>query len=110
MDQVVQVLGSLLILSAFVAAQRGWLSTQSRLYLTLNIVGASVLTVLAAHERLPGFVLLEFVWAVVAVHSLASRCCARTGWSLSRVRVEGTHGKAHRVHAGHARRRHRSGR
>ena len=71
MDQIVQVLGSLFILSAFVAAQRGWLSTQSRLYLTLNLVGACVLAVLAAHERLPGFLLLEFVWALVAAHSLA---------------------------------------
>ena len=70
MDQVVQVLGSLLILAAFVAAQRGWLSTESRLYLTLNLVGASVLAVLAAHERQLGFLLLEFCWALVAAHSL----------------------------------------
>ena len=59
MDQVVQVLGSLLILAAFVAAQRGWLSTESRLYLTLNLVGASVLAVLAAHERQLGFLYLS---------------------------------------------------
>ena len=70
MDQIVQVLGSLLILSAFVGAQRGRLSTRSRLYLTLNLIGASVLTVLAAHERQLGFLLLEFVWATVAAHSL----------------------------------------
>jgi hypothetical protein len=70
MDQIVQVLGSLLILSAFVAAQRGRLSTQSRLYLSLNLIGASVLTVLAAHERQLGFLLLEFVWALVAGYSL----------------------------------------
>ena len=70
MDQVVQVLGSLLILAAFVAAQRGWLSTESRLYLALNLVGASVLAVLAAHERQLGFLLLEFCWALVAAHSL----------------------------------------
>lgn len=70
MDQVVQVLGSLLILAPFVAAQRGWLSTESRLYLRLNLVGASVLAVLAAHERQFGFLLLEFCWALVAAHSL----------------------------------------
>jgi hypothetical protein len=45
MDQLVQVLGSLLILTAFAAAQRGLLSTQSRVYLALNFVGASVLAV-----------------------------------------------------------------
>ena len=59
MDQLVQVLGSLLILTAFAAAQRGWLSTESRRYLALNLVGAGVLTVLAAHERQLGFLLLE---------------------------------------------------
>jgi hypothetical protein len=66
MDQIVQVAGSLLVLAAFVAAQRGRLSTQSRLYQALNLVGASILAVLAAHERQLGFLLLEAVWAVVA--------------------------------------------
>ena len=73
MDQVVQVLGSLLILTAFVGAQRGWLATVSRTYLWLNLIGASVLTVLAAHERQFGFLLLEFCWAVVAAQSLLRR-------------------------------------
>ena len=70
MNQVVQVAGSLLILTAFIAAQRGSLSTESRSYLVLNLVGASVLAVLAAHERQYGFLLLEFSWALVAGHSL----------------------------------------
>lgn len=70
MDQLVQVLGSLLILTAFAAAQRGWLSTESRRYLALNLVGAGVLTVLAAHERQLGFLLLESCWALVAGYSL----------------------------------------
>src|SRR3712207_6721933 len=39
MDQLVQILGSLLVLAAFVAAQRGRLATDSRRYLTLNLVG-----------------------------------------------------------------------
>jgi hypothetical protein len=70
MDQLVQILGSLLILVAFVAAQRGRLSMQSQAYLALNFVGASVLAVLAAHEAQYGFLLLESCWAVVAAHSL----------------------------------------
>ena len=73
MDQVVQVLGSLVILGAFIGAQRGRLATTSRTYLWLNLVGASVLTVLAAHERQLGFLLLEFCWAVVAAQSLLRR-------------------------------------
>ena len=70
MDQIVQVLGSLLILAAFVAAQRRWLSTESSSYLSLNLVGATVLAVLAAHADQLGFLLLESCWAVVSGRSL----------------------------------------
>jgi hypothetical protein len=70
MDQVIQVLGSLLILAAFAAAQRGALSTTSRTYLSLNLVGSLVLGVLAAHERQLGFLLLETCWAAVSAWSL----------------------------------------
>jgi hypothetical protein len=70
MDQLIQVLGSLLILAAFVAAQRGRLSPDSRTYLVLNLVGSVVLAVLAAMETQLGFLLLESVWAAVSAHGL----------------------------------------
>jgi hypothetical protein len=73
MAQLVQVLASLLILVAFVAAQRGSLSQASRAYLVLNLVGSAVLAVLAAHERQLGFLLLEASWAVVSLMSLLKR-------------------------------------
>jgi hypothetical protein len=73
MDQVVQVVGALLILAAFTAAQFGWLDTKSRVYLVLNLIGSIVLTVLAWYEEQWGFLLLEFVWAVVS------------GWGLFQV-------------------------
>jgi hypothetical protein len=66
MDQLVQVFGSLLILTAFAAAQRGALTANSRSYLLLNFVGSTILTILAAHERQWGFLLLEVCWAVVS--------------------------------------------
>ena len=70
MDQVIQVLGSLLILAAFAAAQRGVLEPSSRTYLSLNLVGSLVLGVLAAYEKQLGFLLLETCWAAVSAWSL----------------------------------------
>lgn len=79
MEQVIQILGSLLILAAFVEAQRGRLSTDSRGYLVLNLVGSVILACLAALEVQLGFLLLEFCWSVVSAHSLlrAWRSAAR---------------------------------
>ncbi len=68
--QVTQVVGALLILAAFAAAQFGALHPHSRLYLVLNLVGSAVLTVLAAAERQYGFLLLEAVWALVSAWGL----------------------------------------
>jgi hypothetical protein len=70
MDQVIQIVGALLILAGFAAAQFGWLRLDSRTYLLLNLIGSAVLTYLAWHERQWGFLLLEAVWAAVSLWSL----------------------------------------
>jgi hypothetical protein len=67
---VIQVVGALCVLAGFAAAQFGWLSPRSRLYLVLNLVGSMVLTVLAAADRQYGFLLLEAVWAIVSAWGL----------------------------------------
>ena len=70
MDQVIQVIGALLILAGFAAAQFGWLRVDSRAYLVLNLLGSLVLAYLAWEERQWGFLLLESVWAAVSLWSL----------------------------------------
>jgi hypothetical protein len=67
---LVQVLGALLILAAFTAAQFGHVDPQSRSYLVLNLVGSTVLTYDALHGREWGFFILEFVWALVSAWGL----------------------------------------
>lgn len=53
--QIVQVVGSLLVLAGFAAAQRGLLDQKSRRYLVLNLVGSTILAVDAVFERQWGF-------------------------------------------------------
>jgi len=70
MDQVVQIVGALLILVAFGAVQFDRMRPDSRLYLTLNLAGSAILAVLAVAGAQWGFVLLESVWAVVSAWGL----------------------------------------
>ena len=78
MDQVVEVAGAVLILAAFIAAQRGRLSPHSLPYLVLNLVGSAALAVLALLDDDWGFLLLEGVWAPVSACGLAQVLARRT--------------------------------
>ena len=71
MNQLIQVVGSLLVLAGFALTQRGIIDQKSRVYLTVNLVGSGILAVEAVIERQWGFLLLEGVWAVVSAISLA---------------------------------------
>lgn len=72
MGQVIQVVGSLLVLAGFALAQWGILSLKSLRYLVLNTVGSAVLAVNAIYEAQWGFLLLEGVWAIVSAISLVA--------------------------------------
>lgn len=66
MDQVIQMVGALLVLGAFIASQSHRLSTDSPTFLALNAAGTGILTVIAAGNRDLGFTLVEGVWSIVS--------------------------------------------
>ena len=72
-DQIVQIIGALMILAGFILTQGKLLDANSYLYLVLNLAGATILAVLAFQAQRWGFVLLEGVWALVALAGLSLR-------------------------------------
>jgi hypothetical protein len=70
MLDVLQILGAVGVLIPFVLSQLGRMSLTSPAYLGLNLVGSALLAGLALHGRDWGFLLLEAVWADVALRGL----------------------------------------
>jgi hypothetical protein len=68
-----QIVGALLVLSAYLLAQLGKLGPHAWTYLVLNSVGATILAVLAVEGRQWGFLLLEGVWAIASMIALGQR-------------------------------------
>jgi len=73
MSEVLQILGAGLVLTAFIAVQRGAIDPQSAFSLALNATGSGLLASLALVGHQWGFVLLEASWASVSVVGLNAR-------------------------------------
>jgi hypothetical protein len=65
-NQILSVVGSLLVLAAYFALQRGHLASGSRVYSAMNFFGAALMTWVAVSEWQVGFILLEGVWALLS--------------------------------------------
>ena len=66
----VEVVGALLILAAFALNQFAGLDRHGFPYLALNLVGGAILAVVAGVHGQWGFLLLQAVWAAVALWGL----------------------------------------
>jgi hypothetical protein len=82
--QLIQVVGSLLILAPFGLAQLGRLDARSKISLLLNLAGSSILAADAAVGSQWGFLLLEGAWAIVSAIGLIRR--PRTGQATEKHR------------------------
>ena len=68
--QAISVVGSVLILVAYVANQRGTLPASSTAYSAANFLGSAILSGVAVLNRQLGFIVLEGTWALVRLDSL----------------------------------------
>ena len=82
MEPIVQLLGAIMILVAFVGAQLGAVRPDAVSYLALNLVGSLVLAADAWWGRQWGFLLLEGVWAVVSLGGLVAALRGSRGRSV----------------------------
>jgi hypothetical protein len=72
-SQAVQIAGALFVVTGFILSQMNLLEPRSYAYLLLNLLGGTILAVLALQSQRWGFALLEGVWALVALGGLALR-------------------------------------
>ena len=99
---MVQLVGAMLILSAYIASQQNRMRLDSKEFLGLNTAGAAILAVVAAVNRDLGFLLLEGVWTVVSARGLRRVLKAEQETKLAK-----TQGRPNRPSNGPSRRRNR---
>lgn len=71
LQQLISLLGAILILAAYVAHQVGWMDSGRARYNLLNLAGSILLGYVAIAGRQYGFILLEIVWALVSLYALS---------------------------------------
>lgn len=70
LHQLIGLIGAILVLGAYLALQRQWLTLEQRVYHGLNLVGAGLLAWIAATERQVGLTLVEGAWALLSLPGL----------------------------------------
>lgn len=70
MTLALEFVGAIILLIPFALSLAGRMSTRSAAYLWLNLIGSILLTWVAWVESQWGFVLVQIVWAIIAVCGL----------------------------------------
>ncbi len=68
--QIVQIIGAILILSAYGAHQMKRMQAEGQAYQSLNMFGGLLLCVAAVADRQIGFIMLEGTWTVISAWGL----------------------------------------
>ena len=68
--QALGLVGAALVLSAYVAIQRGWFTSDGVAYHALNAAGAAILLGVAWVQRSAGFIVRNGAWLLVALAGL----------------------------------------
>ena len=68
--QILSLIGAVLVLGAYLANHRGWIGPRDRTYNFMNFAGAILLAIVAVADRRAGFIVLEGVWALIALPPL----------------------------------------
>lgn len=68
--QIISLVGAFLVLLAYLANSKDWLSPQDTTYNLLNLAGGLLLFWVALVDRRAGFMVLELTWALIAVPPL----------------------------------------
>lgn len=76
--QVISVMGAIMILVAYGMIQNGVWRELNPGYLALNLFGSILLGIVAVYEQQAGFIILEFVWAIMALFGVARALKLRT--------------------------------
>lgn len=71
--QIISLVGALMILSAYVALQKGRLGREHRSFNVLNFVGSALLAWVAVMDWRVGFILLETAWALLSIPGMLRR-------------------------------------
>jgi len=67
LEQIMSVIGAVLILAAYAALQANRLDQKGRTFCLMNFFGSGMLTWVAIVDRRVGFIILEGAWALLSL-------------------------------------------